>query len=445
MPAPEPDSTEAACLLQTGATYSRRIGLRPAGGGLTFVGLKRGGFSIYVGDAPIYHFDLDGRWQRAFLDGVHYLKGPDGSAVAIDRVREGANLVLKRRTLAFAEAGDLDAAIRGAAIDLVDAADRDPAMPPAGIAPLDPATLRELLERVAGWDAAAWFARREAYLATYGPLPFLPPEAPNAVILQATLGHAGGLAFGGADPAEPYVRTPAEFADHARAVARLLGRRVLQCRGVFLGGPDLLCRPLDDVAAYLEATASSFPLDPDARRRPRDLPADAPSLDGIAAFLDRFGPGLPVADGYRRLRALGLIRVTLGIESGAPEVRARYGKTWDDAEVRAAVADLTAAGIAVNLVLLVGAGGLEDSEHHVPATADLIASLDLAPGSLIYLVDAAEVGGPPAADLLRRQGRTPLAPAETADQFARFKVALAPAWARFGVKVIPYSLEKQLG
>ena len=440
------DQTEAACLLQTGAMYSRRIGLHTAEGGLTFVGVKRGAFSIYHGDAPIYHFDLDGRWQRAFLDGVHYLKGLDGAVVAIDRVREGANLVLKRRTLSFAEAADLDEAIRRAAIDLIDAAGRDPAMPPGGIAPLAPGELRDLLERVAAQDAAAWFARREAYLATYGPLPFLPPDAPNAVILQATLGHADGLAFGGAAPAEPYVHTPAEFAAHARAVAKLLGRRVVQCRGIFLGGPDLLLRPIDDIAAYLEAAGAVFPLDPGARRRrPRDLPDDAPSLDGLSAFLDRFDPRLPGPAGYRRLRDLGLIRVTIGVESGAPEVRALSGKDWGDDALRAAVSGLAGAGIEVNLALLVGAGGVEAADRHVAATADLVGSLDLAPGSLVYLIDAAEVGGDAAADRLRRLGKTPTARVDAPAHLARLKDALAPARSRLGMKVIPYSLEKQSG
>ena len=72
-------STEAACLLQSGSMYPRRLGLRTESGEDVFVGIKPGGFSLYFGDAPIYHFDLEGRWQRAFVEGVHYLKGLDAS------------------------------------------------------------------------------------------------------------------------------------------------------------------------------------------------------------------------------------------------------------------------------------------------------------------------------------------------------------------------------
>ena len=94
--------TEAACLLEQGASYRRRIGLKPVAttGDPIFAGFKHGAFSLYFGDAPIYHFDLEGRWQRAFVESTHYLKGLDATIHAIDRVREGPNLVLKRRTLA---------------------------------------------------------------------------------------------------------------------------------------------------------------------------------------------------------------------------------------------------------------------------------------------------------------------------------------------------------
>ena len=62
--------TEAACLLEQGALYRRRIGLEPVGGDgePIFAGFKHGAFSLYFGDAPIYHFDLEGRWQRAFVE-----------------------------------------------------------------------------------------------------------------------------------------------------------------------------------------------------------------------------------------------------------------------------------------------------------------------------------------------------------------------------------------
>ncbi len=221
--------TEAACLLEQGASYQRRIGFEPveAGGDPIFTGFKRGAFSVYFGDAPIYHFDLDGRWQRAFVEGIHYLKGLDATVHAIDRVREGANLVLKRRTLGDAEASDFDVKVRSMALGLI--ADMDAGRfrrrePPAGKASLWRLTICGASSRqISRWDALRWSAHRERYLATYGPLPFLPPECQNAVVLQATFGNVGGISFGLSPTAESYVRSPDEFEQHANEVMRPLG------------------------------------------------------------------------------------------------------------------------------------------------------------------------------------------------------------------------------
>src|SRR5215472_15048050 len=154
----EQQRTEAACLLETGALYQRRIGLQPSDGSvdLVFAGFKQGAFSLYFGDAPIYHFDLEGRWQRAFLEGLHYLKGLDADVHEIDRVREGPSLVLRRRKLSFGEAADLDARIRSVALDLIAglACGRfGRHEPPRGKAqPLRNDELRDFLDCIARWD-----------------------------------------------------------------------------------------------------------------------------------------------------------------------------------------------------------------------------------------------------------------------------------------------------
>ena len=124
------------------------MGLFPPGrpADLVFAGFKKGAFSIYFGDAPIYHFDLEGRWQRAYLEPTHFLKGLDTRVHAIDRVREGANLVLKRRILSRPDVADLDLQVRGVALGLItelDAGRLDRQDPPADKAqPLGSDSLR---------------------------------------------------------------------------------------------------------------------------------------------------------------------------------------------------------------------------------------------------------------------------------------------------------------
>jgi hypothetical protein len=424
-------ATEAACLLQAGSMYHRRLGLATTSGEVIFAGVKPGALSIYFGDSPIYHFDLDGRWQRAFVEGTHYLKGLDATVRSIDRERESGAMVLRRETLPYALAVDLDASIRSVALGLIDDLDsgRLEILPSKGRA-FDPEEFRSFLERASGWDSAAWFAHRERYLSTYGPLPFLPPDCPNALILQATLGHADGKAFGGAKPAEPYVRSPEEFREHVRAVATLTARRISQHRGVFLAGSDVLRRPLADVLDYLSAIAEVVPIG-DASPTAGDGWDDfLGKLGSVHAFLDDFNARLPDLDGWRALRAAHLGQVTLGVESGDPSIRLGFGKTWREDDFRRTVSDLKVAEIGVGMVVLIGAGGRGRTGRHVEATAAMIGSLPLGPGDLVSLVDVRL--------LIESPGDDALSDEESAAQVAAIKGRSAT-----GPKLVAYNPRKR--
>lgn len=441
-------ANEAECLLCTGAAYLRRIGLRPPTGDLIFAGFKPGAFSLYFGDLPAYHFDLDGRWQRALIDGIHWLRHLDGTIESIDRVRQGAGLVLNRRRLDFAEAADLDASIQAMALDLIEGLVTsrftiEP--PPEGVTPLTEADLRDFLDRVAGWDAAAWFRHREAYTRTYGPWPFLPPGVPHPIVLQTSVGDPDGRRLGGGSPSEFASRTPTEFRSHVEDVARLLGRRAALARGVFLAGSDLLHRPIDQIGELFEIAAARFPITGGETRRPR-LSAraeDAPHLDGFYVCLDDPTPPLPDASGWAHLKDQHLRRVDVAVQSGDPAVRLGLDADWADQCLIELVSACKAAGIALSLILLVGAGGLEGAHRHVDASVRLLERLDLGRDDLVYLIDIEEVAGASARETLARQGLTPLDDAAREAQGESLRQALQPLRTARGVKVVRYSLEKQ--
>ena len=107
-------------------------------------------------------------------------------------------------------------------------------------------------------------------------------------------------------------------------------------------------------------------------------------------------------------------------------------------ELRATVADLKVAGLGVSVLTLVGAGGVERADEHLERTARLIASLELARGDFVFLLDENEVRDPG----VKPAGLTLLSRVDWADQQRRFKEALAPLKGR-GIKVLPYTLEKQ--
>jgi hypothetical protein len=407
--------TEAEALLTSGALYGRRALTRTEAGVPVFAGFKPGVVSLYFGDAPIFHADLEGRWQRAYADGRHWHKGLDSVVRTVARERVGPNLVLRRAVLSFAEASDFDARVRSAALDLIDALDRGRLgafETAAGVTPVTPEELRAVLERIASWDAAAWFAHRERYVAAYGgEFPFVPPDCPNPVVLQATVGGGAG---------ETYDSTPGEFEDHARAVSALLSSRLLQCRAAFLGGEVVLSRPAREVADFLRTIGRVFPLDvdPAAGHRHPDPTGERPHrLVGVHAFLGAGAAVEPDRD-WRPLRTLGLVRVTLGLDPR------RCGPADDRS---ALVPGLKAAGIGVGVLVPVTAGA-GDSASDTGATAERINALELGPGDLVSLME------------------TPAAPGQggpsVPNPLAGWKTRLGPTLAR-RAKVAWYGLDKQ--
>ncbi len=154
----------------------------------------------------------------------------------------------------------------------------------------------------------------------------------------------------------------------------------------------MLARPVADVAAFLETARRVFPIEPPETRRHPDPTGETPHrIDGIHAFLDRFDGRLPARDDWRHFREWGLTRVGLGIESGAPEIRAKFSKHWDDNVLRTVATDLKAAGIGIGVAVLATTGGAADSSRHVEATAKLVAGLGLGRGDLVMLLDPREI------------------------------------------------------
>jgi hypothetical protein len=435
-------ASEADCLLETGALYPRRIGLKTPAGTLVFAGVKHGAFSLYYGDEPIYHLDLEGRWQRMYIEGTHYRKALDGSAVALDREREGGQLVLRRQPLSFMDTFELDDRVRQAAIDLIDdlqGGRLTVVPPPAGNQPLPEAELLDLLDRVTRWDGDAWLRQREMYIAIYGPPPFLPPDAHQSVVLQALFSAEGPGASPIIGPGGQAidVKTPEEFEKHAHDVGSLLGRRLAQCRSVFLSGGDALRLPIGRLAGYFETIARIFPIatGPGPARR-SELDVEAVQLRGIDVFLPDFQPPLPDRAGWERLKALHLGRVNLGISSGDLQVRSLFGPSWSDPELRQTVGALKGASIPLGLIVLVGAGGVAQADAHLSATADLLRTLPLDREDIVYLMDVADLGDPSLGGQVH-----PLSGPACERQLAGFKERLASLTA----KVVPYSRDKQPG
>ena len=250
------------------------------------------------------------------------------SVHAIDRVREGPNLVLRRRKLSFGEAGDLDARIRSVALDLTAALDARRFLrkePPAGKA-------QPLSQRRAARDAGADqpMGRRRLVRASRAVRRHLRPPALPA----ARVPERGGVA------GDPWSRRWTDFRTftRGRAVCPECRRNSPSMRGKWPGCGDGGCSRAGSSSWRAAKCCISRPnrLKPtstaSAGRFPsgiRDAEADV-RFEGVHAFLDDFRRPRFGLEAWQRFAERGLNRVSLGVESGDLEVRAIYGKGWED-------------------------------------------------------------------------------------------------------------------
>ncbi len=450
--------TEAACLIEQGAMFPRRQGFRDPAGSTVLIGFKPGACSIYFDDAPIYHFDLEGRWQRAFIEadlsasdtpknlagvpGTHYLKSLDTSTVGLMRVREANEIKIQRRTLGYAETVDLDESIRTMAMTLharIASGELQPVAPPsegrtAGKA-VDTADLLDFLERIADRDSSAWSGQKQQFMGTFGPLPMSPPGSPGLMVIQATMGDVSepAIGFGGARTTPIHVRTDEEFKKHLQQVVSLWGRRLPQARGIYLAGSDLLHQPMPVVLNYLDQISEAISGSSiDILARVID-PVQRPQKSDISLMTHRLDGPAPTVEMLEEYRKRGVTHLTIGVESLNETVRRTYGRSWTNQDLVQWIQNAKEASLPLSMVLLIGAGGIDQPEDQAE-TISVLDELPWSEGTVIYLLDAAEtVDGTP---------NEPSIAESNAAALHSMRAELATALKPRKVKVAHYTLEK---
>jgi hypothetical protein len=267
---------------------------------------------VGLGDR-VLSFDREGRLYHFFDRGRTYRRALDGSLHL--RHREGER---KRRRLGREEALEVYAwAYRLA----------------------EGARLGERREEVLRWSPEALLDDTPYRLAYAWPVSILPPDQYLAVVFQATFGCTWNRCLfctfyqDRAFRAHPL----SEFLEHLDRVRALLGRGVSLRRGVFLGDGNALALG-ERLIPLLEAAQKAFPQE-------------------VAAFLDVYTGVRKEASFWERLRALGLRRVYLGLETGPRRLLRLLNKPGDPEEALELVRALKRAGLWVGVILMVGAGG----------------------------------------------------------------------------------------
>ncbi len=227
-----------------------------------------------------------------------------------------------------------------------------------------------LFQRALAWDEARSRADAQRYREIYLPIGILPPDQYSAVVLQATLGCSfNTCTFCTFYRDRPFrIKAPAEFKQHAQAVKEFLGEGIYLRHGIFLGDANALVVPMRRLVPLMETAHEVFPK----------------AWGGFYAFLDGFSGEKKTPADYAQLAALGLKRVYIGMESGhAPLLRfLRKPGTPDD--VLHTVQAMKAGGVAVGVIILIGAGGHTYAAAHVRDTIALLNAMPLDQRDLIY-------------------------------------------------------------
>ncbi len=338
----------------------------------------------------MYSFDGEGRLWTALVDGVSYRRGLDGKVVAKWQTgRESRD----RRWLAPGEARQLEARARASAAGL-DRAAFDAPLPPPAI---------DGLARALAYDEARAQADVARYRQVYKPVGILPPDQYMAVVVQVT----EGCSFNTCTYCSFYKDRPfrikpiPELRQHAQAVRDFLGAGLSLRRTIFLGDANALVAPMRQLLPLLDALHEVY---------------DVEALGGLFAFLDGFSAERKTVDDYRELARLGLKRVYVGLESGNDALLAFLRKPGSAADAVKAVQTMKSAGVAVGVIVLLGAGGRQHAEAHTRDTVQAINAMGLDAGDLLYLSELVVDEAMPYAQAAVDAGVQPLSPAERAEQ-----------------------------
>ncbi len=353
---------------------------------------------VYTYDATgrPWTFLLEGRTYRRALNGTMLVKWRDPG-----RPRE-------RRRLGQAEALQVEARAREDLQAWVDALRRGAARTRE---PLPPRAW-DLLERILAFDETRSRQDAARYLQVYKPIGILPPDQYLAVVVQVTEGCSfNTCTFCTFYRDRPFrIKTPDELRRHVQAVRDYLGEGLFLRRHLFLGDANALVVPMPRLLPLLEVVRGAFP---------------EPAFGEMYAFLDGFSGEKKKPADYARLRELGLRRVYIGLESGDPGLLRFLHKPGTPEDAVHAVRAMKAGGLAVGVIVLLGAGGHRYARGHVQHTVEVLRAMNLGPGDLLYFSELVVTPDMPYARDALREGIRPLSAEEQKAQMAAILQGLA--------------------
>lgn len=349
-----------------------------------------------------YSFDRAGRLLGLFTAGRSYQRTLDHRL--LERLPAGNGP--RRRALPPDEQGRLLAHVfdelRALAV----------LVPRLGLKPGDRGPLDTALARMLAFGPARLADDGAAFERLYRPVSILPPDQYLALVLQATEGCSWNrCTFCGLYRDRAFrIHSPETFRAHAGAVRDFFGEGISLRRGVFLADANALVMPLARLRAIFEIVQALFAL-PD---RPRP----------VYSFVSAFDVGRKSAAEWGELRALGLDRAYIGLETGDDELLRFLNKPGAAQDAVDAVRALRAGDVAVGVILMAGIGGDRFAAGHMQRSVEVVRAMELGPRDQVYLSNYVPAPGTEYPALAAQAGIRALAEDAIAAQLAALQAML---------------------
>ncbi len=366
--------------------------------------------------AESYSFDRAGRLLSLFVDGRSLQRTLDHRLLV--RAKEGdrrrVELPAPERATILARAFETLAELAAA-------------LPQAGLPAEQAGPLAEALTLIGRMGPEALAADGTAYRRLFLPVSILPPDQYLALVVQATIGCSWNrCTFCGLYRDRAFrVRDVDEFRQHCQAVRDFYGAGLSLRRGLFLADANALTVPQPRLLDLIQV-AQAILGGPDSPRP-------------VFSFISAFDARRKSAGDWAALRALGLTRVYIGLETGDDALLRFIAKPGDSASAIESVNDLKAAGIAVGVIAMVGLGGNRFAAEHVAGTLRAISAMSLDERDIIYLSAYREAPHTEYPSLAADAGIRPLTPDEERAQQQVLQAALRQRLPH--TRVAPYHVE----
>lgn len=370
--------------------YTAGLQMRSKNGERVYIALSALELALYFEANLALHYDLEGRLTKVAQPDYYRRRGLSHRTLSTRKRTADEGGGIERRMLSPDAADALVVEARGQAASVL--AELSHAVTNIEYSKPGPAdALAQILPRL---EEASRFglerARRDAerFHSIYGRVAVLPPDQYNSLVLQATEGCAHSCClFCELYRGVLYDRkTPAQFAHHVHDTIAYHGEALRARRSIFLGEANALTLPQSDLVKIFGVLQNHFEFPPPGEQH---VPASwwlghQARFEGVGSFLDAFTGPHRTALEFETLRELGLRRVYLGLETGDDDLLKWLCKPATGANIAQCVTTLKDAGLAVGVIVLLGAGGHEFAEAHVRKTAHLINDLPLDRNDFIY-------------------------------------------------------------